>query len=539
MSNNEPKAPVGTGEVENGYTYHGSGTEDDPFVVEFQKDDPGNPMNWGESRKWFIAAIATLSVFAVTFTSSAYSVSANEVFKDFDISTEVFIVGLSLFVLGFAIGPALWGPLVISLDGAILYAYYTHRANIGSRSELYGRQSLWIITHTAMVAFLGGSAGSQNVATLLILRFFAGTFGGSPLVNSGGTIADLFPPAQRGLVLTIYCVAPFLGPILGPIVGGFVSESVGWRWVQGVCVIFIGVVGILGIVFIPETYGPVLLQRRTHQLAKADGKVYVSVLEKNQGKKLPSEVFKRALFRPWIFLFLEPIVLIASVYMAIIYGTVYMFMGAMPIVYNEDRGWSVGIGGLAFLGIAVGIIFGLIYAIWDNNSRYIKLFAAKSATPESRLPPAIVGGVALPIGMFAFAWTNYPSIHWSVSIILSAPFGFGCVLVILPIMNYLIDTYTIYAASVLAAAAIFRSVVGAVFPLFTTQMYHNMGIHWASSIPAFLTLLCMPFPLIMYRYGEAVRMKCKYSFEAAEMIRKMQVQQTAATSTTEKEGFVA
>ncbi|KAJ5877644.1 Major facilitator superfamily domain general substrate transporter [Penicillium solitum] len=507
MSNNKSKAPTDTGEVEDDYTYDGSGTEDDPCVVEFQKDDPNNPMNWSQSRKWFIAAIATFSVFAVTFTSSAYSVSANEVLQDFDISTEVFIAGLSLFVLGFAIGPAVWGPLI-----------------------------LWVITHIAMVAFLGGSAGSQNVATLLILRFFAGTFGGSPLVNSGGTIADLFPPAQRGLALTIYCVAPFLGPILGPIVGGFVSENIGWRWVQGVCVIFIGVIGILGTAFIPETYGPVLLQRRARQLAKADSKVYVSVLEKNQGKKKPSEVFKRALFRPWVFLFLEPIVLVSSLYMAIIYGTVYMFMGAMPIVYNEDRGWSEGIGGLSFLGIAVGIIFGLIYAIWDNNSRYMKLSAAKSATAESRLPPAIVGGIALPIGMFAFAWTNYPSIHWSVSIILSAPFGFGCVLVILPIMNYLIDTYTIYAASVLAAAAIFRSVVGAVFPLFTTQMYHNLGIHWASSIPAFMTLVCMPFPLIMYRYGAVVRMKCKYSFEAADMMKKMQMHQTAATAENDKDG---
>ncbi|KAL2834367.1 putative MFS transporter [Aspergillus cavernicola] len=493
--------PIDAGEVEKSHTYNGSGTEDDPFVVEFPKDDPRNPMNWSEFRKWFIAAIATLSVFAVTFASSAYSVSANEVFHDFDISTEVFTLGLSLFVLG---------------------------------SELYGRQVLWIITHIAMVAFLGGSVGSQNVATLLVLRFFAGTFGGSPLVNSGGTIADLFPPAQRGLALTIYCVAPFLGPILGPIVGGFVSENIGWRWVQGVCVIFIGVIGILGVVFIPETYGPVLLQRRARQLAEADGKVYVSVLEKNQGKKKPSAVFKRALFRPWIFLFLEPIVLVASIYMAIIYGTVYMFMGAMPIVYNEDRGWSEGIGGLSFLGIAAGIILGLTYAIWDNNQRYMKLFTAKTATAESRLPPAIVGGVALPIGMFAFAWTNHPSIHWSVSIILSAPFGFGCVLVILPIMNYLIDTYTIYAASVLAAAAIFRSVVGAVFPLFTTQMYHNLGIHWASSIPAFMTLACMPFPLIMYRYGMAVRMKCKYSFEAAEMMRQMQLQQAAATAGEDK-----
>lgn len=95
-----------------------------------------------------------------------------------------------------------------------------------------------------MVAFIGGSTGSKNIATLMITRFFGGIFGGSPLVNSGGTIADLFSPAQRGLAMTLYSVAPFLGPILGPIAGGFISENVGWRWVQGVCTTFVGVIGI-------------------------------------------------------------------------------------------------------------------------------------------------------------------------------------------------------------------------------------------------------------------------------------------------------
>jgi hypothetical protein len=97
--------------------------------------------------------------------------------------------------------------------------------------------------------------------------------------------------------------------------------------------------------------------------------------------------------------------------MAIIYGTVFLFMGAMPIVYNQDRGWSEGISGLAFMGIAVGIILGVLYVIYDNNRRYMKLSLSKTATPESRLPPAIVGAIAFPVGMFAFAWTNYPSIH--------------------------------------------------------------------------------------------------------------------------------
>ncbi|PCG95819.1 Major facilitator superfamily domain, general substrate transporter [Penicillium occitanis (nom. inval.)] len=478
-------------DVERTHVYNGQGTQEDPFVVEFQKDDPEKPMNWGSTRKWFLTSIVTWSVFAVTFTSSAYSESSNEIIAEFDISTEVFIVGVSIFVLG---------------------------------SELYGRRILWVISHIAMVAFIGGSAGSHNITTLLVLRFFAGTFGGSPLVNSGGTIADLFPPAQRGLAMTLYCVAPFLGPILGPVVGGFISENIGWRWVQGLCCILIGVIGILGVIFVPETYGPVLLTQRATRLSRQNGKVYISVLEKSQGKKKPSEIFNRALTRPWVFLFREPIVFVGSLYMAIIYGTVYIFMGAMPIVYNEGRGWSEGIGGLAFMGIAVGILLGVAYAIYDNYTRYMKLVSTKSATAESRLPPAIVGAVALPVGMFAFAWTNYPRIHWSVSIILSTPFGFGCVLVILPVINYLIDSYTIYAASVLAAAAIFRSIIGTVFPLFTTQMYHNIGIHWASSVPGFLTLACMPFPFIMYRYGYQVRMKCKYAAEAAAMMNRMQMQ---------------
>lgn len=268
-----------------------------------------------------------------------------------------------------------------------------------------------------------------------------------------------------------------------------------------------------------------LLLKRASLLSKADGRTYISVLEKNQGRKKPSEVFPKALVRPWVLLFMEPIVLVASLYIAIIYASIYMFLPGMTIVFNVEREWNEGFGGLAFLGMAVGILLGGVYAVFDNNKRYMKLFLAKTATAESRLPPAMLGSIALPIGMFCFAWTNYPSIHWAVSIVLSAPFGFGCILVVLPVVNYLIDSYTIFAASVLAASAILRSVLAAAFPLFTNQMYTNLGIHWASSVPAFLSVLCMPFPFVMYRYGALVRMKCKCTFEAAEMMKKMQQKQ--------------
>ncbi|KAH6723400.1 hypothetical protein BKA61DRAFT_664130 [Leptodontidium sp. MPI-SDFR-AT-0119] len=104
---------------------------------------------------------------------------------------------------------------------------------------------------------------------------------------------------------------------------------------------------------------------------------------------------------------------------------------------------------------------------------------------KSRLPTGMLGAVDLPVGMFAFAWKNFPDVYWSVSIILSTPFGFGVALIFMPCLNYLLDAYTIYAASVLAAGAMLRSLFGAAFPMFTAQIYANPGIHWASSVPAF------------------------------------------------------
>ncbi len=52
-------------------------------------------------------------------------------------------------------------------------------------------------------------------------------------------------------------------------------------------------------------------------------------------------------------------------------------------------------------------------------------------------------------------------------------------------------------------------------------MYINLGIHWASSIPAFLALLCVPFPFLFYKHGESIRLKCKYAAEAARALEQI------------------
>ncbi|KAK2012972.1 major facilitator superfamily transporter [Colletotrichum eremochloae] len=480
--------------------YPGEGTNDAPFVVDFLAEDAHNPQAFPQWKKWTYTIEQAVATLAVAFVSTAYSGGIASVIRDFGVSTEIGILGVSLFVVGFAVGPLMWAPL----------------------SELYGRQYLFILTYIALTAFNAGAAGAKNIETLIVLRFLAGTFGASPLTNAGGVIADMFSADERSLATACFASAPFLGPSIGPIVGGFLGVAEGWRWIEGLMAIFTGTLLIIVGLTVPETYAPVLLRRRAEKLSKITGKSYISKYDANQPRKTVAQQFKVALTRPWLLLFKEPIVLLTSIYMAIVYGTLYMLFAAFPIVFQRHRGWSPGIGGLAFLGVAVGMTASVIYTAFDNR-RYLKVSAAHGgfAPPEARLPPSMIGACLLPIGLFWFAWTNGPEIHWIVSIIASGFFAAGLVLVFLSLLNYLIDSYVVFAASVLAANSVLRSLFGAAFPLFTTQMYENLGIHWASSIPAFLSLACLPFPFLFYKYGHVIRRKCAFAAEAAAVLERM------------------
>jgi hypothetical protein len=304
----------------------------------------------------------------------------------------------------------------------------------------------------------------------------------------------------------------------------------GWRWVNGLMAIWAAVLLVVAGCLVPETYPPVLLRKRAERLSQLSGKVYRSRIDIDTGKISLGEAFATGLKRPWILLFCEPIVLLLSLYHAIIYGILYMLFGAFPIVYRVGRHWNEGISGLPFVAVAIGVLSAIAYVIFVDNKQYMKKVNDSGkgfTTPEARLPMCLVGGIVLPIGLFWFAWTNSPELPWAASVCAAIPFGFGMVLIFLSIMNYLIDSYTIFAASVLAGNGIIRSVFGAAFPLFTKQMYDSLGIHWASSVPAFLAVACIPLPFLFYKYGASIRQKCKYAAESEAFMEKMRNQVAA------------
>jgi DHA1 family multidrug resistance protein-like MFS transporter len=272
--------------------------ERDPNLIDWDgPDDPENPMNFSTSRKWMITVLLGLATFCITFASSVFSTATQATALQFGVSNEVMVLGTSLFVLGFAVGPPIWGPL----------------------SELYGRKYPLFIGFFIFAIFQIPVAVAQNLQTIMLCRFFGGVFGSAPLGIVGGQLTDFWGPLDRGVAMTIFAGATFIGPVAGPI----------------------------GFIFVPETYAPVLLKQRATRIRFETRNWAIHAPIDEQQVDLKS-IAQKYLLRPFAMLLKEPILILITLYMSLIYGILYLFFEAYPIAFQEQRGWNSGVGALPF-----------------------------------------------------------------------------------------------------------------------------------------------------------------------------------------------
>ncbi|GBE82449.1 Uncharacterized transporter [Sparassis crispa] len=473
--------------------YAGSGTHEDPYLVEWEAGDPENPYNWRNNRKWLITFQLAMSTWTVSFCSSSYTGGLALTMKDLHMSQEVAILGVSLYVLGFGMGPLIFAPL----------------------GETYGRRIVFLGTFGVFALLhLGGSLG-HNTPTLLVTRTLAGTFGSSPLTNAGGAIGDIWTARERGFASSLYATAPFMGPVVGPIVSGWVSQTyLGWRFNFWIMFMLSVMSLIFGFLVTPETYGPVLLRWRARKLRReSEGLVvYSSVYDVGRSKSL-GDILKVNMGRPFYFLATEPIVVLLAIYIAVAYSTLYAFFAAYPIVFQDQRHFSPGQGGLAFLGVGLGVSFGLCLAPVQNRLYWREMDRSPNgrAPPEARLYMAIIGAVCLPVGLFWFACRD--PVPWIVPVLAGVPFGTGVALIMQGITQYLMDAYQMYCASAIASTVVLRSIGAALFPLVAPLMYRRLGDGWACSIFGFLAVACMPLPYLFIKYGRWVRSKSRWVYK--------------------------
>jgi len=121
--------------------FPGKGTANNPYIVDWDLGEPANPYNWTKRRKCIVTAQVlncamifimifyqvyylqlALSTFTVSFGSSSYSGGLSFIEHDLHISEDVTVLGISLYVLGFGIGPLVMAPLSeVRLQDTIFY----------------------------------------------------------------------------------------------------------------------------------------------------------------------------------------------------------------------------------------------------------------------------------------------------------------------------------------------------------------------------------------------------------------------------------
>ncbi|KAI0808175.1 MFS general substrate transporter [Fomes fomentarius] len=465
---------------------------EDPFEVRIGPDDPQNPKTWSRPYRWYLTMLAAVLLLNATFASSSPSGVIPDLMREFSFSREVGALTISIFVVGYCVGPLLWGPL----------------------SESVGRKPVFVGTFLVYTGFQIGSALAPNTAAVLIFRFLGGTFAAAPLANSGAVISDMWDAGTRGKALALFTLAPFAGPTLGPIVSGFIQTSgASWRWVFWVLTIFAGVCLIVTVLTLPETYVPVLLVRKAKRLRKETGDDrYWAPLERNTMSK--GARIAHVLGRPFAILVQEPMLIAITLYMSFIYGCIYLLFEAYPIVFTEGHHFSAGITGLTFLPIFCGACFAVIIYLVVFNPRYERSmadFAPHPVPPEYRLEVCMWAAPIFALSFFWFGWTSYPSVSYWAPLMAGVPLGCSIVFLFLGLFNYLIDAYLFVAASALSANTVIRSLFGAGFPLFASQMFTTLNPRWASTLLGLLAIVFGPIPYILRYYGHHLRKKSRYA----------------------------
>lgn len=143
-------------------------TQED-VLVDFDGDeDPYRPLNWPLRKKIVTTLLYGLTTMCSTWASSVYSPAVNQIAEEFHVGPEVSLLGLSLLLAGFGLGPLLWAPL----------------------SEVYGRKPAVLTPYFLAAVFSFSTATAKDFQTIMISRFFTGFFGSSPVSNTGMFFTD-------------------------------------------------------------------------------------------------------------------------------------------------------------------------------------------------------------------------------------------------------------------------------------------------------------------------------------------------------------
>lgn len=387
-------------------------------------------------------------------------------------------------------------------------------------SEVVGRNPVYLSMLPMFMLFTMGAGLARNLPQRCVCRGLAGLFGSAPLVCSAAAVVDLWSLAERVYVYPVFSMITFMGAIVAITPGSFIGEAerkhhTSWQWVDWATIIFAVTLLTLIILFMPETYSPILLHWKAKQLRRltGDGR-YRAPLEFRR-VSFPRRL-GHALYRPILLFWTEPIIMIFAFYQMILFIILYTFSAGFIAVFQEPQKLTQGKTGLTFLALGVGVLLaGLLFPLAAKLTRR-RIYKAQSCgpytpEPELNLYLAMFGAPLIPISLFWMGWTARPSIPIWSSLAGAVLFGSGVLCVFVSSLMYVASTFEYHPASALASLQLLRLIAAGVMATLAHIMYNRLGVQWTSTLLGCIALFFLPVPYILFRWGSRVRAWSRYA----------------------------
>ncbi|KAF1950083.1 multidrug transporter [Byssothecium circinans] len=459
-------------------------------------DDPSNPFNWPQLKKWRVTLLACFMTFVVEINGTAMTSAAEQINDSFHISDEEFPHSywpVLSWNLGGAAAPLLGLPLM----------------------EGFGVRWSYLIIYATMIIMIIPQALAQNFATLIITRIITGGCSGILANITSGIVSDIWREGRaKSFSTSLYIWGLLAGLSMGPVIGSAIVQYTSWRWIFLSQIIFYTTLLPPLYLLLPEVRPDVLLAQRAHHLHLATRQPTIPAAPSPPPPNLRT-ILRETLLRPTRMLATEAVVLSFGLWSAFCIGTAFTFTQSLPQVYTTLYAWTFYNTGLIQSAIVVGETLGLLASLY-NDTLYFASASRNLETPHSPIPEARLylsipaSFLGLSGGLFWFAWTSSPALHWLVPSTALLFVGFGMFCATTAVTTYILDSYARYAASAIAGIAFLENVFAALMPLAAQSMYRALGLRWAGSLLGFVALALSCVPLVLWRFGARIRARSPF-----------------------------
>ncbi|OJJ48010.1 hypothetical protein ASPZODRAFT_15457 [Penicilliopsis zonata CBS 506.65] len=456
------------------------------------KDNPSlNPRNWSLLCRSKNIAILVFLVFTQGWAGAAESLVQAQANREFGVSNVAGNLSTAMYLFGIASGSLFAGPI----------------------SESVGRNPTYLCATFIYLLFVLGSGLTPTFAGQIACRYFVGLFSSTTLAINGSSVGDQFRPVKRTFVFPVLAWANVAGPVIAPTVSGWVvaNPRLHWRWTAYITLIISGTAWVTALLFLPETYLPIILEWKAKHLRAitGDGR-YTSEHAEHE------EIFhrlKKVLHLSAKFFATEPVLAVLGSYLVLLYSLLFTFLSGFDYIFRQTYGLSTAQTGACFASIAVGETVAMLAvpALYTWARRKTAYQHGASLLPEFRLWPAVVAGPLLPVSLFWLGWTNYRSISIWSSLFACALFGIVLISIYVSSYEYIIDSYGEHAAIALASITMARYLVAGGMVMAAHPMYEGLGVHWTMTLLGSISVGLAPMPLLFKIYGATLRRRSRYA----------------------------